>query len=330
MLMDKHGRSVSYLRLSITDKCNLRCFYCQGVRDPLVKHKEILRYEDMEKFLLVAESIGIKKVRLTGGEPFLRRNFWDFLEKLGKEFNNFDFRLTTNGTLIKSKKELLKLKELGFKGLNVSLDTFDKDKFLQITGASYLNQVLQTIFWGLEAGLKIKINAVALKGLNDKELVDFANFAYKYPVDVRFIEFMPIGQKTRWKKEYFWSAQDILRQLTQEVEVLPLDSQEQTAGPARVFQISGGKGRIGVISPLSDHFCERCNRLRITSQGRLRPCLFSDREYKLLALVRNSKLSLKHLEKVISLAIKHKPVGAHLLEKNKNKVCDSAMVGIGG
>lgn len=284
----------------------------------------------MQKFLLVARNLGIKKVRITGGEPFFRRNFWQFLEKVGKKFSDFDFRLTTNGTLLQSKVELRRLKEIGFKGLNISLDTFNRKIFQEITGTDLLDRVLQTIFWGLEVGLKIKVNAVALKNINDKELLDFVNFAYKYPLDVRFIEFMPIGNKTRWKKDYFWSAKEILASLKQEVDLDPLLSlgEEENSGPARVFKLVGGQGRIGVISPLSDHFCDSCNRLRITSQGRLRPCLFSDKEYNLLPLVRHPKLGIEYLEKVIRRASKNKPIGAHLLA-NKGK-CSSEMVQIGG
>ncbi|SDN90505.1 cyclic pyranopterin phosphate synthase [Desulfonauticus submarinus] len=329
MIVDKHGRGISYLRLSITDRCNLRCFYCQGVRGKLVSHHDILRYEDMEKLLYVASELDIKKVRLTGGEPFLRRNFFEFLEKLTSKFPEFDFRITTNGTITGNRNSLVRLKEMGLKGLNVSLDTFSRDKFVQITGKDLLSEVLNTIYLGVEIGLRIKVNAVALKGINDSELKQFVQLAIDYPVDVRFIEFMPVGEKTLWKRDYFWSAEEILQEMQKIVELTPVQH-KVNSGPARVFVIKEGKGRIGVISPLSNHFCNECNRLRFTSQGKLRPCLFSDKEYNLLGLLRNSKISLSQLKKVIELIGKNKPIGAHLLAERQKEVCLTKMVNIGG
>ncbi|MDQ7033213.1 MAG: GTP 3',8-cyclase MoaA [Desulfonauticus sp.] len=328
MLTDQHGRELRYLRFSVTDRCNLRCFYCQGMTK-VVSHKDILRYEDIEKLLVVAQRLGFKKVRLTGGEPFLRRNFFDFLERLSKKFSELDFRITTNGTLINDDNLLSKLKALGIKGLNVSLDTFSRDTFEKITGKDLLHNVVDTIYMGLDLGLRIKVNVVALKGINDQELKQFIDLACLFPVDVRFIEFMPIGDKTIWKKEYYWSAEDILKNIKEMVPLIPIEH-GQNSGPAKIFEIKDGRGRIGVISPLSNHFCAECNRLRFTSQGRLRPCLFSDKEFNLLGLLRSPKITLERLEKVITLIAQNKPMGFHLLKMYQNKVCSTTMVSIGG
>ena len=325
---DRFGRKINYLRISITDRCNLSCFYCKGM-GKVVSHAEILRYEDMERLLRAACSLGIKKVRLTGGEPFLRRNFWDFLTKLTANFPELDFRITTNATLLAQEDAILRLKDLGIFKLNISLDTFSPKKFKLITKTDLLKNVLKAIELGLKHGLGLKINVVALKGINDDELEKFVLFACEHPVDVRFIEFMPIGQKNLWSQDYFWSSEQILNAI-QKIVTLEKLKHLYTSGPATVYKIVGGKGRIGVISPLSNHFCNECNRLRITSVGRLRPCLFSDQEYKLVGLLRNPKISQNQLELVLAKISLNKPIGTELLKQKNKEVCLTKMVNIGG
>ncbi len=338
MQPDQYGRSISYLRLSITDRCNLRCLYCRGNMDERVlPHEELLRYEEMLELIALVRELGVRKVRLTGGEPLLRRNALGFMEQIFKRFPDLDLRLTTNATLLPGKAR--QLKEFGLERVNISLDTLRRGVFEAVTGADHYHDVRRAIDECLAQGLTVKINAVALRGINDADLADFVRFAATHPLDVRFIEFMPMGQGTAWKQEYFWSAQDIVAQASELADLTPLARNRQdtdaTMGPARMFAIAGGQGRFGIISPLSDHFCGSCNRLRITCDGRLRTCLFSDRQYRLRPLLRHPKLGPTALLKVLELAGRHKPLGYQLLAKaaqnaREAAVCSSRMSGIGG
>jgi GTP 3',8-cyclase len=332
MIIDHYGRTISYLRLSVTDRCNLNCFYCRPCRNTrFMSHNEILTYEDMFYLLGVFSRMNVQKVRLTGGEPFVRRDILYFLNRVKNSFPDLDIRLTTNATLIAGK--IRALKDIGIKGLNISLDTLDKEKFQRITGRDFLNNVLTSIDRCLEVGIRVKINVVALKGVNDDELEGFINMALNKPVDVRFIEFMPIGQKTLWQKEHFWSSHDILRAAENITILEPVAEKDKNHGPARIYSLPRGLGRIGVISPLSNHFCLTCNRFRITADGRLRTCLFSDKDYRLLPLIRSPKISTEQLKKVLEKAGLKKPMGHEIVDqKNKNhkSFCQRVMSSIGG
>jgi len=331
MIVDQYGRGVSYLRLSVTDRCNLRCFYCRNCKYlKFISHQNILTYEEMFELIRACVDLGVQKIRLTGGEPFVRRDFLYFLARLRHKFPFLDLRITTNGTLIANKVQALK--DMGINCINISLDTLDADKFIEITGRDFYHNVRASIDRCLEKGIRVKINVVALKGVNDNELEDFVRFALDHPVDIRFIEFMPIGGRTMWNKDFYWSAKEIL---TAAQKITPLVLEEkggQTSGPAKIFALKEGQGRLGIISPLSDHFCDKCNRLRITPDGKLRTCLFSDKEYRLLPLLRSPKLSLGQLKKVLERTSRKKPLGYNLLSKDENKqsVCQRVMSSIGG
>jgi GTP 3',8-cyclase len=330
MLTDVHGRQISYLRISLTDRCNLRCFYCwpsKYVR--FIPHRDILSYEEILRLVRIGSSLGVRKVRLTGGEPFVRKDFLTFLERMHGLDLGIDMRLTTNGTLLAGRVE--QLKSMGLSTLNISLDTLKKDKFERITGRALIDQVRKGIDECLEHGLKVKVNAVALKGVNDDELRDFLEFASNNALEIRFIEFMPIGGKTIWDESHFWSGEDILAQAMRLASLKPVDEQEKTNGPARVFRIGDSPGRFGVISGVSGHFCGRCNRLRITANGRLRTCLFSDREYRLTPLLRSDRLGDEHLANVMRLASLKKPLGYLELARHSGQpVCRKNMSAIGG
>lgn len=330
MLTDKLGRTVSYLRLSVTDRCNLRCLYCMTHDFKFIPHPSILRYEEMMNLIDIASSMGITKLRLTGGEPFARKGFVDFVSNILTRHPEMDLRITTNGTLVE--QHIDKLAAMGVKRLNISLDTLDAEKYANITGFNKLQAVLNTVKSSLEAGINIKINAVAMKGFNDSELPDFLDLASRYPLDMRFIEFMPMGEDTRWDESVFWPAKEILEQARTYKHLIPVAETAETRGPARVYDIDNGKGRLGLISPVSSHFCGTCNRLRITSDGKLRTCLFSDKVYNLRGLLRNQKLGKEHLIEVLKKATESKPLGYRLLEnKEKNHgVCDTQMSAIGG
>ncbi|WP_457571835.1 GTP 3',8-cyclase MoaA [Desulfovulcanus sp.] len=342
MIVDQYGRGVSYLRLSVTDRCNLRCFYCRNCKYlKFIPHQEILTYEEMFQIIQVGVDLGIQKIRLTGGEPFVRRDFLYFLARLRHKFPFLDLRVTTNGTLIANK--VLALKDMGINCINISLDTLKPEKFQEITGRDFYHHVRAGIDRCLEENIRVKINVVALKGVNDDELEDFVQFALTHPVDIRFIEFMPIGGRTMWNRDFYWPAKEILKAVQKITPLEPVEicartntdhasANSDTSGPARIFALKEGRGRLGVISPLSDHFCDRCNRLRITPDGKLRTCLFSDKEYRLLPLLRSPKLGLVQLRKVLERAGRKKPLGYNLLSKEKNRqsVCQRVMSSIGG
>lgn len=329
-IQDRHGRSVTYLRVSLTDRCNLRCMYCKTGGDfALLPHDEILRYEEIYGLLALLPAHGIGKVRLTGGEPLVRRGFLPFLEKTLAL--DLDVRLTTNGALLAP--HVPALAAMGLKRVNISLDTLRRAQFEAITGADAYLDVRRAIDACLAAGLKVKINAVAMRGVNDADLPGFLQLATDYPLEVRFIEFMPLGGGTVWREELFWPAADILAAAQQLAELEPLREQHQeTAGPARRYALRGGQGVLGLISPLSNHFCGACNRLRLTCDGRLRTCLYSDKEYRLRPLLRRPGLGPAQALRVMLLAARAKPLGHEILAAKRSAVavCDKIMSGIGG
>ncbi len=332
-MTDDYGRSISYLRLSVTDRCNLRCLYCEHSEGfKLIPHARIATYEDLLDLVEVAVSLGVNKLRLTGGEPFARKGFMDFLGRIRERWPDLALNLTSNGTLLR--EHVAGLKDLRVNGINISLDTFSPEKFAEITGSRLFKETMDSVRACLEAGLRLKINAVALRGVNDDELPLFVDFAARNGVDVRFIEYMPMGGRGRWSEANFWPAEDILQKASRCAELVPAPAPERirNSGPARMFLVNGGPGRLGLISPLSNHFCTNCNRLRVTSDGRLRTCLFSDREYAMLPMLRHPKLGKRAVRRLFSLANRHKPLGTELLNarKNRESVISGRMSAIGG
>jgi len=329
LMTDGFGRSVNYLRLSITDRCNLRCLYCGSPDMRFIPHEDILRYEELVQLVDLAVSLGIGKVRLTGGEPLVRRNFMFLVESLMARHPGLDLRVTTNGALLGGKAA--PLKEFGVTAINLSLDAMDAGIFERITGRDEYRAVRAAMDEVLEKGPRLKINAVALKGVNDHQLGAFLDFAMKHPVDVRFIEFMPMGGKTVWSPERFWSADEILADAEKLAALSPVASGERD-GPARMYELEGGLGRFGVISPMSNHFCDSCNRLRITPDGRLRTCLFSDREYRLRPLLRHPKHGLETVRRVVVKALSKKPRGYEILKMRRanGPAAQKRMSAIGG
>ena len=330
-LEDAHGRKASYMRVSVTDRCNLRCTYCAGEGCNFIPHSEILRYEEILGLIGMAVNIGVEKIRFTGGEPFVRKGFADFMVDAASRFPKVDLCVTTNATLIGEHVE--RLAQAGVRRVNISLDTLDPVKFASITGHDLYSTVRANIDRCLDSGMKVKVNAVAMKGFNDNELPAFLEFATTHSIDMRFIEFMPVGLDTGWKDDSVWKAEDILTQAKELAKLIPVtDGNKKQRGPARMFTISGGKGRIGLISPYTNHFCGTCNRLRITSDGSLRTCLFSDKVYRLRQALRHPKLGIPAVERIIRAASKTKPMGHELLERMPagQGVCRTRMASIGG
>ncbi|MBM4286398.1 MAG: GTP 3',8-cyclase MoaA, partial [Deltaproteobacteria bacterium] len=269
----------NYLRLSITDRCNLACFYCQPRRDWVkLPVEEILRYEEFLHLARVAAEVGIRKVRVTGGEPLVRRGVVDFLDRLRETPGLEEICLTTNGALLA--EMAADLHRVGIRHLNVSLDTLRPERYRGLTGGGEVARVLAGLERALALGFApIKVNCVALKGVNDDEILDFAGLAREQPLQVRFIEFMPTVSREHWGEHYL--PMDEVRRRLAFLEPMPPCAVRPTAGPARIFRPTGFRGELGFISPVSDHRCPACNRLRLTAAGRVRPCLFSDRELDL-------------------------------------------------
>ncbi len=331
LLEDKHGRKASYMRVSVTDRCNLRCSYCAGEGCNFIPHAEILRYEEILDLIGMAVDLGVEKIRFTGGEPFVRKGFADFMVDAAVRFPTVDLCVTTNATLIGD--HVARLADAGIKRVNISLDTMDPAKFEHITGHDLFHAVRGNIDRCLDAGMKVKVNAVAMRGFNNDELPAFIDFARDNAVDMRFIEFMPIGLDTGWDDSTVWKAEDILNEAKTLADLTPFDNGSgKQNGPARMFSIADGLGRLGLISPYTNHFCGTCNRLRLTSDGNLRTCLFSDKVYRLRSALRHPKLGIKRVERIIRLASRHKPMGHELLERMPagQGVCRTRMASIGG
>lgn len=330
-LIDGHGRPVHYLRLSVTDRCNLHCLYCRNLgRQQFIPHPQILRYEEIVRLVGLMSAGGVTKLRLTGGEPFVRRGCEHLLVMLRERFPQLDLRLTSNGTLLEPHVPLLR--RLGLGAVNLSLDSFDRQTFAQVTGHDLLPAVLSALDALLAAGIRVKINAVAMRGINDRQLDDFIHAARSLPVDVRFIEFMPIGAGTHWSPESFWPAAEIFREVAARVALAPEQQVLRNAGPARMYRVLGGRGRLGFIAAVSNHFCASCNRLRLTCNGNLRTCLFDDHEYRLRGLLRHQACDDAQLARVLRLACLKKPVGAELLRNRPQgqAVAGTPMAAIGG
>jgi len=324
----QNKRVVNYLRLSITDRCNLRCIYCmpeEGIS--FVPHDEILSYEEMLHLVRLATQCGIRKVRLTGGEPLVRKGFIDFLENLSNITELKEISLTTNGVLLKH--FAADIKKCGIGRINISLDSLRPERFFKITGRNVFKKVHEGIREAERLGFDpIKINMVAMKGINDDEILDFARLTLKKPYHVRFIEFMPVGKENGWSPERFISTGEILAKIQQLGDLQPIEQNTLLDGPARRYRLEGAKGEIGLIGALSDHFCDQCNRMRLTAEGHLRGCLFSDKEIDIKTPLREKRPDSEIIG-LMKLAIKNKPK-SHGLFKSGPRKCVRPMTTIGG
>ncbi|RKX62384.1 MAG: GTP 3',8-cyclase MoaA [Thermodesulfobacteriota bacterium] len=303
MLIDRFGRKIEYLRISVTDRCNFKCIYCFTRQNwKWLPHKEILTFEELETIVKTAVKLGIKRIRLTGGEPLLRKNIDILIKKLTQIPEIIDLSLTTNGFFLEELGE--RLKDAGLKRVNISLDTLNKDKFKKLTGVSAFEKVLKSIDIALDLGFNpVKINTVVIRGFNEDEILELAKLTLEKPIEVRFIEFMPIGENSLWNEECVVTVREIKKILESFSKLIPEFS--CSGGPAKVFRWKNAKGKIGLISPISEPFCYKCNRLRITADGRLRPCLFSDYEINLKPILREGKGTL---EEAFFWALKIKPI----------------------
>lgn len=309
ILKDNFQRTIDYMRISITDRCNLRCIYCMPSKGLVpMKHKDILSYEEIVRILRIAVRIGVRKVRITGGEPLIRKNV-SYLISLIKNIEDIeDLSLTTNGITLAGYAQ--EIADAGLKRINISLDSLRADRYREMTRGGELDSVLKGIDSAERAGLvPVKINMVPIRGFNDDEIGDFAQLTMKVPYQVRFIEFMPFGKENMWDPEYFISAEEIKSRVEKIGELHPV--RLRRSGPARYYAFDGAAGVLGFISPLSNHFCGKCNRLRLTADGKLRPCLFSETEIDIKTAIRNDAPD-NEIERLIKLAIQVKPEGHNM------------------
>jgi len=327
-MQDQFRRPINYLRISVTDRCNLRCIYCMppdGVKS--FQHAEILTFEEIIKVVQAGVRIGIRKIRLTGGEPLIRGGIIDLVDSINNVPEIDDIAITTNGILLGQMVQ--QLKKAGLNRVNVSLDTMKPERFKRITRGGNIDLVWKGLNAAIDAGLKpVKINTVAIRGFNDDELVDLARLTLEHPLHVRFIELMPIGTSNdAWARGKYIASSEVKEMIEGTLGKLVDEKNIHGSGPARYARLPGSKGTIGFISAISNHFCAECNRLRLTSTGQLRPCLFNNREIDLKQALRGGA-GLEDLTRIFRAAVESKPVG-HDLDKAWRQD-DRVMSQIGG
>ncbi len=304
-MKDRFNRTIDYLRIAVTDKCNLRCLYCRPeTKDE--SQEDILSAVELEKLTRKFVAMGIKKIRLTGGEPLVRSDIVEVVHRIGSVDGLRDLAMTTNGIYLKNLAP--ELKKAGLKRVNISIDSLDEKKYEMITGGGRVKQVLDGINSAIEAGLMpVKLNVVLIKGINDHEVGDFIELTRNNPIELRFIELMPVGQVVNWAKEKFIAKEDILKAHS---ELIPYISRERNS-IASSYRLRGAKGTVGFISAVSSKFCAGCRRLRLTADGKLKPCLHSDIEIDIKKPLREGG----DLKTVIFEAVQKKPL-CHRLGSN--------------
>lgn len=305
LLRDAHNRTIRDLRISLTDRCNFRCFYClPNGEPPLARKDTILTFEEIVRVSEIFVSLGIEKIRLTGGEPLIRRDVETLVEKMSALKPRLkDLALTTNGYTFPRRAE--NLRRAGLDRVTISLDSLKPENFKRITGVDALENVLRSIEAAKTVGLTpVKINAVVVRGWNDDEIVDFAHFAREENVSMRFIEFMPLDSSRIWKREQVVSGREIYKRIN---EAFPLRLKEKSRGAETAWKYEfadGAPGEIGIIAPVTEMFCGACSRIRLTADGQIRTCLFSDAEYNLRDAMRGGASRAEIVEFIRNAVLK--------------------------
>ena len=328
LLTDRYHRPIDYLRVSITDRCDLRCIYCTPLGgSPKLEHDDILSYEEFLHLIQVAVDMGITKVRITGGEPLVRKGVTDFCRRLAALPGLQSLSLTTNGVMLEEYAQ--DIYRAGIRRINISLDTLQPQKFLRITRRDEFYRVWRGIQAAENVGFNpIKINVVVMRGINDDEVLDLAKLTLERRYHIRFIEFMGLNNDSNWLHQHYVSADEILANLR---NLAPLEqiTSRHTNGPARHFRWPDAKGVVGIISPISHHFCPSCNRIRLTADGKLRNCLFSDQEVDIKSPLRQGATDAD-LAQILRASIDNKPE-KHGLQSDIFRKCQNRpMVAIGG
>lgn len=326
-LRDKYGRKISYLRLAVTDRCNLRCQYCMPAHGiDIVKRKELLSYKEMYRITRVLSELGVNKVRLTGGEPFVRKDFVHFLESLS--FNNKleEINITTNGALIT--KYIDKLESLNINAINLSIDSLQKEKFAQITRRNVFDNVYDTLEKIEKSKLKLKLNVVVQSGVNTDEIIDFVELSKDKNVAVRFIEEMPFNGKGQRTIEEIWNFNTILNHIQnhyKNIEILP----SKKSSTSRNYKIPNYKGSFGIIPSFTRTICNDCNRIRITATGMFKNCLFDGGVFNVRDFIRNGA-SDDDLKELFIKTVHHKPKNGFIAEAARENNVSESMSTIGG
>ena len=318
-LIDQFNRKVDYIRVSVTDRCDFRCVYCMSEKMTFLPKTTVLSLEEIERMIRVFSELGVKKVRLTGGEPLVRRGIDSLFKSIGKIKALDEITLTTNGSQLQSKAQMLK--DSGVERINISLDSLNPFTFKKMTRIGDLNKVLDGIHTAIEVGFKkIKINTVLMKQINEKELYDLVDYAIKYYLDISFIEEMPLGSTVYDRQSTSVSNDDILLKLKEKYLLSKTDI--STSGPAEYFRIKNTQTKVGLISPHSHNFCESCNRVRISCKGELFLCLGHDTKIELMPLIRENPNNNQPLKEAIlkSMAIKPKSHNFNLADEQPSVV----------
>ncbi len=309
VLKDSYNRPIRDLRVSLTDRCNFRCFYCLPHGEPPIAPKEqMLSYEEIEYVCEIFVELGIEKIRLTGGEPMMRRDIETIIEKLAalKSKGLHDLALTTNGYFLPDRAQALK--DAGLDRITISLDSLKRDTFKQMTGVDVLDRVLAGIEAAKIAGLQpIKINAVIVRGHNESEVADFAAFAREHDVKMRFIEFMPLDSGHNWSREDVVSGREIYERINERFPLVALDVVRGSETSSRYRFADGAPGEIGIIAPVTEPFCGACSRIRLTADGQIRTCLFSTVEHSLRDVVRTGATRAEIIDFIESVVLKKEP-----------------------
>ena len=304
-LVDQFQRRISYLRLSVTDRCDLRCAYCMPERMTFLPRAEVLSLEELHRMALGFIARGVSKIRLTGGEPLVRRDMIELVQAIGRKLGDGldELTLTTNGTQLAAHAEALFA--AGVRRVNVSLDTLDRDQFARLARRDMLGQVLEGIDAALSAGLKVKINAVALKGLNEAEIPSLIAWAHGKGMELTLIEVMPLGEVEEDRFDHYLPLSQVQAGLEKQFTLTP--SNHRSGGPARYFDVAETGGRLGLITPLTNNFCEGCNRVRVTATGQMFPCLGGGERIDLRAALRSDDPD-RALSDALDEAMKIKPL----------------------
>ena len=317
-LTDQFNRKINYIRISVTDRCDFRCIYCMSEQMKFLPKKELLTLEEINRIASIFISMGVEKIRITGGEPLVRKNIDTLFNNLSKNKDLKELTLTTNASQLMKKAEMLKAS--GIERINISLDSLNPLNFKKMTRTGDLSNVLDGIEHAINIGLKqIKLNTVIMRGINDHEIFDLVEFAIKKNIDISFIEEMPLGDTTFSRKSTFTSNDEILKKIKTNYLINKIDY--RTGGPAEYWQILGTKSRIGLISPHSHNFCEECNRVRISCKGELFLCLGQDDKIELMPLLRKYPYNDQPIKDAILNSMKIKPKSHEFnLEQNKPAV----------
>lgn len=309
-MLDSYGRDINYIRVSLTDRCNLRCLYCmpeEGIQK--LRHEDILRYEEIINIIKAFASLGGKKVRYTGGEPLILKGIDQLISETAKIPGIEDIAITTNGILLYDKVE--ELKKAGLKRVNISLDSLNPEKYSRITRGGDLSKVMSAIEKCIKIGISpVKINVVLIKGINDDEVGDFLNLTKDLPIQIRFIELMPMGEGRKYYEHDHMSCSEIIAKFP---HLIPLNGDQHST--AKLYKLKNAKGEIGFITPMTCKFCSDCNRIRLTSVGTIKTCLHSREEVSIKEFTNNGPL----LVEAIKNAILNKPEEHHLVDEKASR-----------